>query len=628
MKLAAYHLTLAFFALGAHAAEVLRPELQVFLPGTSEAVPVPAGRVIAWGSNNYGQTTVPVAAQSGVVAISAGYDHAVALKQDGSVIAWGYNVAGQATVPAAANHSVMAIAAGAAYTVALKQDGTGFGWGYNFWGQSSVPAFGGLVAIAAGQDHSVALNHYGKVFAWGYLDNVLTKVPDAAQSGVIAIAAGDVHTAALKLDSSVIAWGHNDDGQTTVPAAAQSGAVAIAAGEAHTVAVKRDGSVIAWGRNNFGQATVPATAQTGVISVAAGWGHTVALNQDGNVIAWGRDTEGQTSVPAAATKDVVAISAGSTYTMALKSSLMPPSLAFGDAIFGSFVDRTITLKSTGAYDVQALTADLSGEDAAQFSIISPPLASTLAAGSTTEMTLRFTPQRVGKRTALLKLRSSDPARPCLVLAITGTGNFDLIATKPIVANSPFTYAPLRQDRQTGLVLQKISFTNATGFPLHGLRLFLSKVSNGVQVYSSSVGTEPGTLEVIYPKAIRSNETISFDLVYFDPARSTTAMNPVIKAEALLEPEPNSPPVPGAVVPLLSARNTAQGPWLEWNAVSRKPYVVEYSDDAGQTWFSAVHRLSKIGTRMFWIDRGPPETRTKPVGIPNHPGGRFYRVKKL
>ena len=96
----------------------------------------------------------------------------------------------------------------------------------------------------------------------------------------------------------------------------------------------------------------------------------------------------------------------------------------------------------------------------------------------------------------------------------------------------------------------------------------------------------------------------------------------------MEPEPDSLPVTGTVVPLRSMRATPQGPFLEWNSVPKASYVVEYSNDAGKTWFSAVHRLSTGTTRMFWVDRGQPETKTKPVGVPNKPGGRLYRVKKL
>ena len=59
---------------------------------------------------------------SGVVAIAAGENYTVALKQDGTVVAWGHNGYGQTRVPAGLR-GVVAIAAGTYHTVALKQDG-------------------------------------------------------------------------------------------------------------------------------------------------------------------------------------------------------------------------------------------------------------------------------------------------------------------------------------------------------------------------------------------------------------------------------------------------------------------------------------------------------------------------
>ena len=48
-------------------------------PRASFAQAAIADAVVAWGWNDHGQTTVPVAARSGVTAIAAGIDHTVAL---------------------------------------------------------------------------------------------------------------------------------------------------------------------------------------------------------------------------------------------------------------------------------------------------------------------------------------------------------------------------------------------------------------------------------------------------------------------------------------------------------------------------------------------------------------------
>jgi hypothetical protein len=377
--------------------------------------------------------------------------------------------------------------------------------------------------------------------------------------------------------------------------------------------------------DNYGQTDVPSSAKSGVVAIAGGLFHTVALKQDGSVIAWGNNSYNQTTVPSRAQSGVVAIAAGSLHTVALKS----PELDLGSRLIGQSVNSPISVASEGELPLTGLLTEITGPDADQFSLTGT-LPGSIAPGATrVPLQVRFTPTRVGPMNATLRLHSNDPMTPVFELPLKGTGTFYLTATKPGISGSSFTYAPLRLDRQTGLMLQKISFTNTTGVPLHGLRLVLSSVASGVQVYSSSVGPEPGTYEVIYSNPIAATEAITFDLVYFDPKRRTAdAIHPVIRAEALLVPEPDSLVVPGTVVPLRSVRTTPQGPFLEWNSVPKATYVVEYSNDAGTTWFSAVHRLSTTTTRMFWVDRGQPETKTTPVGVPNKSGGRLYRVKKL
>jgi uncharacterized delta-60 repeat protein len=354
--------------------------------GTVQAQ-APDSVVVAWGDNTFGQTTVPVAARTGVRAVVAGGSHTVALKTNGSVVAWGYNEFGQATVPVAAQSGVMAIGAGAVHTLALKTNGSVLAWGRNDQGQTPVPvaAQSGVMAIAAGAYHNLALKTNGSVVAWGYNVFGQATVPVAAQSGVTAVAAGFNHSAVLKTNGSVVAWG-NEFGQAPVPAAAQSGVVAIAAGGNHTLALKDDGSVVAWGDNSYGQTTVPVTAQSGVAALAAGWEHTVALMTNGTVVAWGHDSYSQSTVPDAGRSGVTAIAAGGYYTVAL---LSPTRLQLAAADYsltenGGAVSLAVQRRGdlTGTHTVDYATQDGSAAAGVDYAAQSGTL--TFAPGQATQ----------------------------------------------------------------------------------------------------------------------------------------------------------------------------------------------------------------------------------------------------
>ena len=90
-----------------------------------------------------GDSLVPqqVPGVSGITAIAAGENHAVALKSDGTVVVWGdnyYRQLGNATsaqpgLPSTINGltGVVAIGAGSQHSAALRGDGTMVSWGGN-----------------------------------------------------------------------------------------------------------------------------------------------------------------------------------------------------------------------------------------------------------------------------------------------------------------------------------------------------------------------------------------------------------------------------------------------------------------------------------------------------------------
>jgi alpha-tubulin suppressor-like RCC1 family protein len=345
------------------------------------------GTVSSWGDNSYGQlgngTTearpVPgrVAELSDVVAIGAGSTHAIALRSDGTVWAWGHNRNGQLGVGAAEDFAVrpkpvtglngiVAISAGAWHNLALRNDGTVWGWGYNGTGTLGdggttdrfvpVQAIGlaGATAIAAGGYHSAAARSDGTVWAWGtniqgqlgagaFDPDVHRPQPVPGVTGVRALSAGQTHTLALRSDGSVWGWGYNAWGELgydnalyafvneAVPLPGLSGVTDVNAGLSVSFAVA-GGNALGWGKNNYQQLASgiarPANQTTpvlvpgldGVASIACGRYSSYALKEDGAVWAWGANGWGSLGDGTAASRSspvrvtglpaIAAISAG------------------------------------------------------------------------------------------------------------------------------------------------------------------------------------------------------------------------------------------------------------------------------------------------------------------------------
>ncbi len=353
--------------LDAFVITLLPPKISIEYPAGQ---PFTAG-ILTWGQNIPGLSTVPVAAQSGVTAISAGDAHTLALKSDNSIIALGRNNYGETTVPVTARSGVIAVAAGGSYSVALKNDGRVLAWGLNQFGQTNVPV--------------------------------------AAQS--------DVEAIALKSDGSVIAWGDNASGQRTVPIAAQSGVTAIAAGTIATVALRSDGSVISWGANTYGQTTVPVGAQSGVTAIATSAYFTLALKSDGSVLAWGRNERGETVVPVAAQSGVTAIAAGRNHAVALDTPVLPVSLPLA----ATSPPQTFAIKNTGLVPLSITSISVTGGNAADFSLDTSTALTSVPPDGQTTFTATFTPGARGLRQTTLRISNNDPGQSVYDLTLKGTG---------------------------------------------------------------------------------------------------------------------------------------------------------------------------------------------------------------
>jgi predicted outer membrane repeat protein len=429
------------------------PEIAIIDPADLELLPP---SLITWKEFGNRHSDLPPEAQSGVIAISAGETHIVALKGDGSVILWKNNSLTLVPVPPEAQSGVIAISAGSRSALALKSGGSVIKWDYDSLTLEPVPpeTQSGVIAISAGSRRALALKSGGSVIEWND-DGSQSTVPTAVQSGVIAIAAGWQYNLALKSDRSVISFSGSRIFQ--VPTAVQSDVIAMAVGRSRNVVLKSDASVISWDfdKNGHGQTRVLAAAQSGVIAIATSSNTTVALKSDGSVLNWGRRND-PFAVPPEAQSSVITISAATLDVLALKGSVVD----YGAQALSSSTAKTFKLKNTGTAQLTISGITVTGDHAANFQVTNAP--SSVAAGGEATFTVTFTPSATGTRSATLNVMSDDSDEATLNFPMTGGGaasaNADLASLGVSAGNLVPQFDPQVKSYSLALPVGTPSFT--------------------------------------------------------------------------------------------------------------------------------------------------------------------------
>lgn len=415
------------------------------------------GTVKAWGDNTYGQLGVgvgasteiptPVPGLTDIVAISAGAGFNLAVRSDGTVAAWGYNDpyllgTGEtfppfgAVVSVANLDHVVAVSAGYNHATALTEDGIVWTWGTNDRGELGVgldPQFSAyrmqvlglppIVGIATGEPQTLCAAADGSVWSWGFNGKGAVGVPANPSSAseitprqvtgvgsIAAVSAGWFHSLALGDDGTIWGWGADDYGalgnggggtQLAPIAVPQLDSIAAVSSRFdESVARRNDGTVWAWSQNRWGQSGNGMTTTTvmepvrsgdltGIVAVSAGGEFNAALKNDGTVWTWGYNDYGQLGkgysplysswpTPIPALTDVTALSMGYSYGLALKGS-DGQVWGWGFASYG--VLGTGMVNQVEFVPVPVVTQGPSG-------LIPLTGVTAIAAGSTTSLALR------------------------------------------------------------------------------------------------------------------------------------------------------------------------------------------------------------------------------------------------
>ncbi len=277
-------------------------QVKVSAGGTATcALLSPSGHVECWGEGAQGQlgdgtstasaAPVTVTGEIGAKDVSAGTDHACAVRADGGVDCWGF--------------------------------ATDLYLGYGQVVPAPVRGVSGAVAVSAGAGHDCALQAGGTVQCWGAgaegelgdgaKADSATAVTVSGIASAVAISAAAGYTCAALASGQVQCWGHGIDGElgnganvdsaTPVTVSGITTAIAVSSGTNHACAVLSGGAIACWGSDRYGQlgdggltssaTPVAVSGVTDAVAVSAGGVHSCALLASSAIVCWGHGGDGE-----------------------------------------------------------------------------------------------------------------------------------------------------------------------------------------------------------------------------------------------------------------------------------------------------------------------------------------------
>jgi alpha-tubulin suppressor-like RCC1 family protein len=266
--------------------------------------------------------------------LAAGFDHSLALTENGEIYAWGDNTYGQVGIDSAKGivsgpqkieslPKIVEMSAGFRHSMALDEDGGVWVWGNNIAGQLGIGGHTDLrkptkiallqkaTSVAAGHRFSLVTLADTSVYGWGAKCEKDTRRTFAELMRLIGESAtGISYYVDANADPSSSTTQELCEFQgfvavsslTPVEIPELKGSTQIVAGFGHLLALQKDGTVKSKGCNAYGQLGYPTAdivpAETipglsGVVQLATSTRHSLALDKDGHVWAWGADNAGQ-----------------------------------------------------------------------------------------------------------------------------------------------------------------------------------------------------------------------------------------------------------------------------------------------------------------------------------------------
>ncbi|MBK8094783.1 MAG: hypothetical protein IPK32_23155 [Verrucomicrobiaceae bacterium] len=195
------------------------------------------------------------------------------------------------------------------------------------------------------------------------------------------------------------------------------------------------------------------------------------------------------------------------------------------------------------------------------------------------------------------------------------GNATLTVQPGVVTATVVASGDLRTDRQTGMLLRDYVLTN-TGTRASAFRVWIRNLASNWQVWNRH-GIVDAVPYVDITQLVPAGQSVTFTLEFYASPRVGTP-DPTLDAVGITA----APPIVEGTTSSLAPRATLNGGdvLLEFATESGKNYTIQYSSDL-VNWNSVLPKIQGTGSRVQWIDNGPPKTPIRPVSA----GARFYRM---
>ena len=273
------------------------------------------------------------------ISVSAGVNHSLGIRSDGTLWAWGSNEFGQlgdgttaprfAPVQIGIGSNWTSIAARGNHSLGIRSDGTLWTWGNNEYGQIGdgttisrqepirVGAANNWSSVSAGVSHSFGIRTDGTLWGWGrnYAGELgdgtaaprLTPTRIGIANDWIDVSGGMWHSLGIRSDGTLWSWGFKDMRDDIwfslepVRIGTASDWTAITASQNHSFGIRGDGALWGWGFNQWGSlgdGTTNSRFTPVRIGTASNWASvstgpfgdhnfSLGLKRDGTLWTWG-----------------------------------------------------------------------------------------------------------------------------------------------------------------------------------------------------------------------------------------------------------------------------------------------------------------------------------------------------